>query len=82
MSRQDIVVGYRKAESQNQWEKFLADICKRLNVDFIFTILDRSDNAPVWRLVHGFHYFTVRQSYLFIVVYVCTSILVHKMYIF
>ena len=49
ISRQDIVVGYRKAESQNQWEPFLADICKKLNIDFIFTILDRSDNAPVWR---------------------------------
>eukprot|EP01035_Chromulina_nebulosa_P038306 gene38306-51736_t len=47
----DIVIGYRKAESQNQWEKFLADICKKLNIDFIFTLLDRSDNAPVWRVL-------------------------------
>lgn len=43
------MVEFRKAESQNQWEKFLADICKALKIDFIYSILDRIDKAPVWR---------------------------------
>lgn len=46
-----IEITFVPSASQQAWEKFIKDTCKRLKVDFIYCILDRVDRSPVHRIL-------------------------------
>lgn len=48
-ARIDIV--YVKSASSQAWAKLLKDVCTKLKVDFIHSILDRVDKSPVHRIL-------------------------------
>lgn len=50
LTRGKILVEYDPSAYQQAWEKFLTDVSKFLNIEFIETILERGDKAPVFRI--------------------------------
>lgn len=47
----DITITYNIAATQQAWGVFLKNVCDALKVEFIHTILDRSDRSPVFRIL-------------------------------
>jgi hypothetical protein len=46
-----VEITYIPSASQQVWEKFIKDTCKKLKIDFIHSILDRVDRSPVHRIL-------------------------------
>jgi hypothetical protein len=45
-----IDIEYVPSSSQKAWEPLLATICKRLKIEFIDSIIERGDKAPIYRI--------------------------------
>jgi hypothetical protein len=59
LRRAEIPVEYYYSAAQEAWAKFLSDVCKTLDIQFIDGILERGDKAPIHRVIrlkHGGEY--------------------------
>lgn len=51
LHKSTIHVSFYVSSAQDAWEKFLADVCRSLHLEFIHSILERGDKAPVYRVL-------------------------------
>eukprot|EP01031_Cornospumella_fuschlensis_P037555 gene37555-45614_t len=49
--RGNVTVQYFPTAAQQVWSKFLSDICKLLKIEFVHSVLERGDRAPVNRIL-------------------------------
>lgn len=62
----DIDIEFVASADQQAWAKFLRDVCLKLDIQFIHSIVDRSDKSPVWRTLRlrpgGEYFVRMRES--------------------
>jgi hypothetical protein len=47
-----IDIEFTPSAAQQAWEPFLSQICKKLGVEFIYSIIERGDKAPIFRILN------------------------------
>ena len=51
LKRASIDIQYYANAAQQAWSQFLKDVCTKLQLDFIHSILDRKDQSPIHRIL-------------------------------
>eukprot|EP01033_Poteriospumella_lacustris_P002124 gene2124-1549_t len=51
LQKAQIKISYFPSSAQEAWGKFLSDVTKALRLDFIHSVVDRGDKAPIFRII-------------------------------